>query len=118
MSKPLSPAADAQVAKDASNAANQSAWNASNATYTTSAPKSFLEENIAIYVLVFVDGMGLVLNVLVFMVLIQVSLPKTKAFCSARCFCPLLPCAPFIAYAVVVDMSSCGGADCSRRCRT
>ena len=117
MSEPLFPAADARLEN---NAVSDSARDASNTMNTTAAPTATIVDipNFVIYLLVFVDGTGLVLNVLVFIVLIQVSLLKTKAFCLARCSCPLLSCAPFNAYAVVIDTSSCGGADCWRRCRT
>ena len=71
MSDPLA------AARLESDAANHVASNATNATYTTTAQAQTdtlgVIQNIAIYVLVSVNGTGLVLNVLVFIVLIQVS---------------------------------------------
>ena len=113
MLEPLSPAAYARLE---STAARDSALGASNATNTTGAPVDTIVaiENIVIYVLVVIDGAGLVLNVLVFMVLIQVREPSE----AKRPLPPAsYPSAPFCSIRFWL-MCSCGGAGCWRRCRT
>lgn len=72
--EPLGFASPAGNGNDSDFDYNYSTPNASNATYSTTAGAPTNVQNIVMYVLVAVDGIGCALNVLVFLVLIQVSL--------------------------------------------